>query len=159
MTEENVNMAGVSIDENNKEQLTDLQEYGINSAIIRLLGDLRKYMILTQMQMDLKQKSHQVQPIMREIHQYEEVKMIMDIRTDLDYIHGYTRDKIILTNMESIRTKFESAIHYLTSNMVNVKSPLDKDFTEILDEFLDKLKMLTEDIATKSIYDEHFKLQ
>jgi len=159
MTEEKVNMDSVGVEENNKEPLTDLQEYNISGAVVRLLGDLRKYMLLTQIQIDLQQKSHQIQPIMRELYQYEETKLIMDIRTDMDMVYAFTKDKIVITNMESIRNKFENAINYLSNNMLNVKSVLDKDYHEILDEFLDKLKMLSEDIAKKSIYDEHFKLQ
>jgi len=158
MIEEKVNMEGVNVEEN-KEALTDLQEYNINGAVIKLLGDLRKYMILTQLQMDLQGKSHQIQPVMREMYQFEETKMIMDIRTDMDYVYGYTRDKIVITNMEKIRSKFEHAVNYLSSNMVEVSSVLEKSFTEILDSFLDMLKMLTDDISTKSIYDENFKLQ
>ena len=158
MTEEKINMDGVNVEEN-KEPLTDLQEYNISSTVVKLLGDLRKYMLLTQVQIDLQKKPHQIQPIMREIYQYEEMKMIMDIRTDMDLVYAYTRDKIVITNMETIRNKFESAINYLSSNMMNVKSVLDKSYSEILDEFLDKLKMLADDITTKSIYEENFRLQ
>lgn len=158
MIEENVNMDGVQVDEG-KEPITDLQEYNINTAIVKLLGDLRKYMLLTQVQIDLQQKSHQIQPIMRELYQYEEMKLIMDIRTDMDMVYGYTRDKIVITNMESVRSKFEDAINYLSNSMVQVQSVLDKNYVEILDEFLDKIKMLTDDIARKSIYEDTFRLQ
>ena len=158
MTEEKINMDGVNVEEN-KEPLTDLQEYNISSTIVKLLGDLRKYMLLTQLQIDLQHKPHQVQPIMREVYQFEEMKLIMDIRTDLDMIYAYTKDNVIISNMDAIRDKFESAINYLTTNMMNVKSVLDKNYIEILDEFLDKLKMLANDIATKSIYEESFRLQ
>jgi hypothetical protein len=159
MTEENVNMDGVKVEEGGREPLTDLQEYGISSTIVKLLGDLRKYLLLTQVQIDLQQKSHQIQPIMRELYQYEEMKLIMDIRTDMDTVYAYTRDKIVITNMEVIRNKFENNINFLASNMGQVKSVLDKAYTDILDDFLEKMKKLTDDIATKSIYDEHFKLQ
>ena len=159
MIEEKINMDSVNVSEGmDQEPLTDLQAYGISSAVVRLLGDLRKYMLLTQVQIDLQNKSHQIQPIMRELYQYEEMKMIMDIRTDLDMVYAYTNDKIVITNMEAIRNKFELSINFLSSNMMKVQSVLDKNYTEILDEFLDKLKMLTDDIATKSIYDKHFKL-
>lgn len=158
MVEENVNMEGVAVDENKQEQLTDLQEYGIASNLVTLLGNLRKYIILTQIQIELQNKSHQIQPIMREIYQFEETKMIMDIRTNLDTFYAYTNDKIIAHNVELIRTRFEQTINFLGENMIQVKSVLDKNYIEILDEFSDKLKMLTDSLATKSIFDENFRI-
>ena len=56
------------------------------------------------------------------------------------------------------REKFEQAIGFVTSNMGGIESVLDKNYIEILDTFLDKLKILSNDVASKSIFDEHFKL-
>jgi hypothetical protein len=42
--------------------------------------------------------------------------------------------------------------------MVNVKSVLDSDYTEILDEFCDKLKILVDAISSKSIFEKSFSI-
>ena len=141
-----------------KEALTDLQVYGVSTSIVTLIGLLKKYIMLTQIQNELQTKSTHIQPIMRELYQFEETKMIMDIRTQFDMVFVYTKDAIIITNYAKIREKFELAIKYLTSNMVDVKSVLDKNYSEILDEFCDKLKFITDAISQKSIYDEQFTI-
>lgn len=138
--------------------LTDLQVYGINASVVKLLSKVRKYTILSQIQMELVHKSHQIQPLMREIYQFEETKMIMEIREEFDMFYVYTKDKTIMKNVEMLREKFEHAIGFVTSNMGGIESVLDKNYLEILDTFLDKLRLLSNDIASKSIFDEHFKL-
>ena len=157
MTEENVNMGEVDITDD-KEQLTDLQMYGISGSIVTLIGQLKKYIMLTQIQQELQTKPTQIQPIMRELYQFEETKMIMDIRTQFDMVFVYTKDAIVITNYGKVREAFELAINYLTSNMVNVKSVLDNSYSEILDEFCDKLKDIADAVSAKSIYDEQFKI-
>jgi len=155
MGEEQVNMGGVDVSEK-EEQLTDLQVYGISTSIVNLIGQLKKYIMLTQIQRELQTKSVQIQPIMRELYQYRETESIMDIRTQMDMVYVFTSDKIILANYTKIRESFELAIHYLTNNMANVKSVLDKDYIEILDEFCDKLKSLVDAISSKSIFEKGF---
>jgi len=157
MISEKINTDNVNVSEE-KEQLTDLQLYGVSGAIVTLIGLLKKYTILAQIQADLQQKPPQAQPIMREIYQFEETKMIMDIRTQFDMVYVYTRDPIVVNNFTMIREAFEQAILFLTSNMQNVQSVLEKNYVEILDEFSDKLKVITDNLISKSIYDEHFKL-
>jgi hypothetical protein len=157
MTENNeLNLDDVSVTEQNDEGLTDLQIYGLNSTIVRLLSKLRKYIVLTQLQMDLVEKPHTVQPIMREMYQFEETKMIMDIREEFDMFRVYTSDKIIIKNVNSLREKFEQAISFVTTNMQNVGSVFDKDYTEILDAFADKLQQINIKITSKSILSENF---
>lgn len=148
----------IAISEEKDNNLTDLQVYGINTSIVKLLSKIRKYTILIQLQMDLLSKSHTIQPIMREIYQFEETKMIMDIREEFDMFYVFTKDKIIMKNIELLREKFEYAINFVTTNMQSVESILDKNYIEVLDTFADKLKLITDDIASKSIFDEHFKL-
>lgn len=155
---ENLNLDNVAVTQHDDKGLTDLQIYGINSTVVRLLSKVRKYTILTQIQMSLLQKPQQIQPIMREIYQYEETQMIMDIREEFDMFYVYTRDKHVIHNAEMLRERFEQAISYVTSNMQNVTSVLDKSFVEILDTFSDQLQVLSTSIATKSIFDEHFKI-
>ncbi len=152
------NLNNISVTEEKDNNLTDLQIYGIHTTVIKLLSKIRKYSILIQIQMDLLNKSHQIQPIMREIYQFEETKMIMDIREEFDMFHVFTKDKIVVKNAETLRSKFEQAINFVTTNMQTVDSILDKNYLEILDTFADRLKLITNDIASKSIFDEHFKL-
>lgn len=154
----NYSMDDVDVSVNKEVGLTDLQIYGINASVVRLLSKVRKYTILCQIQIDLIHKSHAIQPMMREIYQFEETKMIMDIREEFDMFYVYTKDKIIMKNIEMLREKFEQAIGFVTSNMGGIESVLDKNYIEILDTFLDKLKILSNDVASKSIFDEHFKL-
>jgi len=153
-----INMDDVKISEKKEVGMTDLQIYGIKSTVITLLSKVRKYTLLTQIQMDLIKKSHQVQPIMREIYQFEETKMIMDIRADYDMFYVYATDKIVMKNVEMLREFFEQSIGFITTNMQTVNSILDKNYAEILDTFIDKLQHLSTNIATKSIFDEHFKI-
>lgn len=152
------NLNNVSVSEEKDDGLTDLQLYGIHTSVVKLLSKIRKYSILIQIQMDLLNKSHQIQPIMREIYQFEETKMIMDIREEFDMFYVFTKDKIVVKNVEIIRNKFEQAINFVTTNMQTVESILDKNYLEILDTFADRLKLITNDISSKSIFDEHFKL-
>jgi len=159
MSEEQIKMDGVNVSENQEEQLTDLQVYGISTSIVNLIGQLKKYIMLTQIQRELQTKTVQVQPIMRELYQYRETETIMDIRTQLDMVFVFTNDKVILENYTKIREAFELAIHYLTNNMANVKSVLDKDYTEILDEFCDKLKILVDSISARSIFEKGFTVK
>ena len=95
MTQE-IKMDSVSVSEDKNSGMTDLQVYGINSTVVRLLSKVRKYTILTQIQMSLTNKPQQIQPIMREIYQFEETKMIMDIREEFDMFYVYTRDKMVM---------------------------------------------------------------
>ncbi len=155
---EKLNLDEVAVGQHEDKGLTDLQIYGINSTVVRLLSKVRKYTILTQIQMGLLQKPPQIQPIMREIYQFEETQMIMDIREEFDMFYVYTRDKHVIHNAEMLREKFEQSIAYVTSNMQTVKSVLDKSFVEILDTFSDQLQILSASIASKSIFDEHFKI-
>ncbi len=148
----------VTDDSNVSESMTDLQVYGINKIIVTLLSNIRKYTILSQIQLELKNKPNQIHPIMREIYQFREMEMIMDIRANFDTFYVYTKDKIVIKNVENLREKFEYAINFLTTNMQSVESVLDKNYVEILDTFSDRLKLLANDVATKSIFDEHFKL-
>jgi hypothetical protein len=157
MTQE-IKMDSVSVSEDKNSGMTDLQIYGINATVVRLLSKVRKYTILTQIQMSLTNKPQQIQPIMREIYQFEETKMIMDIREEFDMFYVYTRDKIVIGNAEKLREKFEMAIKFVTTNMQTVESVVDKNFIEILDSFTDQLQILSSNIATKSIFDEHFRI-
>ena len=157
MDKTEVNMDNVKIDEE-KESLTDLQVYGVSKTVVTLLGLLKKYTILSQIQKDLSQKTPQAQPVMREFYQFEETKMIMDIRTQFDMVYVYTRDPIIVNNFQMLRDSFEAAITYLTGNMQDVTSILDKNYSEILDEFSDKLKVITDIITKRSIFDNNFKM-
>jgi hypothetical protein len=154
----NINIGEVDITEEQNKQLTDLQVYGISTSIVNLIGQLKKYILLTQIQKELQAKPVQIQPIMREMYQYRETETIMDIRTQLDMVYVYTVDEIVVKNYTKIRESFELAINYLTSNMSQVKSVLDKDYTEILDEFCDKLKEIADSVSQKSIFDEQFKI-
>jgi len=158
MEQTNINMDNVKVSQETDTGLTDLQMYGISSTIVSLLGAIKKYTILAQIQKDLQHKPPQAQPVMREFYQFEETKMIMDIRTQFDMVYVYTRDAIIVNNFQSLRDAFEQAIMFLTSGMQDVKSVHDKNYSEILDEFSDKLKAIADSIAKKSIYDEHFTL-
>lgn len=153
-----IDLNNVAVTEEKSDGMSDIQIYGINAAVVRLLSKVRKYTILTQIQMSLTHKPQQIQPIMREIYQFEETKMIMDIREEFDMFYVYTRDKSVIKNTEMLREKFEQAITYVTENMQNVNSVLDTSFIEILDTFTDKLQVLSNNIATKSIFDEHFKI-
>lgn len=157
MTEEQVNMSGVDVNEKD-DQLTDLQVYGISTSVVTVIGQLKKYILLTQIQRELQTKTVQVQPIMRELYQYRETETIMDIRTQFDMVYVFTADKTIIANFSKIRESFELAIHYLTNNMASVKSVLDKDYIEILDEFCDKLKSLVDSISSKSIFEKSFSV-
>jgi len=149
----------VEVSENMEESFTDVQLYGINSTVVNLLSKLRKYTILTQVQMELVNKSHQIQPLMREIYQFEEIKMVMDIRKEFDMFYVYAnKNKYILKNSEMLREKFEQAVGFITNNMQNVNSVLDKDYVEILDTFADRLQQISTTVAAKSIFDEHFKI-
>jgi hypothetical protein len=152
---ENINMGDVSVTEENG-GMTDLQIYGINGSIVKLLSKMRKYAILTQIQMELVNKPHNIQPIMREIYQFEETKMIMEIREEFDTFYVYTKDTIVLKNVEMLREKFEQSISFITSNMQQLNSILDKEYIEILDTFTDNLQQLSTAVASKSIFDEHF---
>lgn len=160
MTDETpeVNLDSVAVTEEKNVGLTDLQIYGINSTVVRLLSKVRKYTILTQIHMNLANKPQQIQPIMRELYQFEETKMIMDIREEFDMFYVYTRDKTVVRNAEMLRERFEQAIAYVTTSMQSVTSVLDKNFNEILDTFTDQLQTLSSNIASKSIFDEHFKI-
>ena len=159
MTEETtVNMDSVAVTEEKESGLTDLQIYGINATVVRLLSKVRKYTILTQIHMNLSNKPQQIQPMMREIYQFEETKMIMDIREEFDMFYVYTRDKTVVRNAEMLRERFEQSIAYVTTSMQSVTSVLDKNFNEILDTFTDQLQTLSSNIASKSIFDEHFKI-
>ena len=97
----------IKVSEDTEIGMTDLQIYGINAAVVKLLSKLRKYTILTQIQMELVNKSHQIQPLMREIYQFEETKMIMDIREEFDMFYVYTKDKYVIKNVEALRENFE----------------------------------------------------
>jgi hypothetical protein len=132
--------------------------YGISGSIVTLIGLLKKYILLTQIQKELQTKPVQIQPIMRELYQYRETESIMDIRTQFDMVFVYTKDDIVIRNFGAIRESFELAINYLTTNMVEVQSVLDRNYSEILDEFCDKLKAITDAVSTRSIYDEKFKV-
>lgn len=159
MTIQNQKTDNVEVSENMEEGFTELQLYGINSTVVNLLSKLRKYTILTQVQMELVNKSHQIQPMMREIYQFEEIKMVMDIRKEFDMFYVYAnKNKYILKNSEILREKFEQAVGFITSNMQNVKSVIDNDYVEILDTFADRLQQISTTVATKSIFDEHFKI-
>ena len=158
MNKTEVNMDNVQVGEEEKESLTDLQVYGVSGTIVTLLGMIKKYTILSQIQKDLSQKAPQAQPVMREFYQFEETKMIMDIRTQFDMVYVYTRDPIVVNNFQMIRDSFENAIAYLTGNMQEVTSILDQNYSEILDEFSDKLKVISDTITRKSIFDDHFKM-
>jgi hypothetical protein len=155
---EEVNMETVAVTEEKEQGLSDLQIYGINATVVRLLSKVRKYTILTQVHMNLSNKPQQIQPMMREIYQFEETKMIMDIREEFDMFYVYTRDKFVIRNAEMLREKFEQSITFVTTNMQTVNSVLDKNFNEILDTFTDQLQVLSANIASKSIFDEHFKI-
>lgn len=155
---EKLDLDNVAVGTHDDKGLTDLQIYGINGTVVRLLSKVRKYTILTQIQIGLLQKPPQIQPLMREIYQFEETQMIMDIREEFDMFYVYTRDKHVIRNAELLRDRFEQAISYVTSNMQTITSVLDKGFVEILDTFSDQLQVLSASIATKSIFDEHFKI-
>jgi len=148
----------IRVEETPNNQLTDLQVYGISSSIVTLIGYLKKYILLTQMLQELKNKSLQIQSLMREIYQFKETELIMDIRSQFDMVYVYTRDKTIINNFMMIRERFEQSIDYLTSNMLKINNIQDKNYNEILDEFCDKLKHLTDIVMTKSIFDENFKI-
>jgi hypothetical protein len=64
----------------------------------------------------------------------------------------------VIGNAEKLREKFEMAIKFVTTNMQTVESVVDKNFIEILDSFTDQLQILSSNIATKSIFDEHFRI-
>lgn len=158
MTEQN-NLDDIKVTENREDYLTDIQLYGINTAVVNLLSALRKYTILTQVQMELVNKSHNIQPLMREIYQFEEIKMVMDIRKEFDMFYVYAnKNKWVLKNSETLRKKFEQAITYITTNMQKINSVLDNSYTEILDTFCDMLQQISTNVASKSIFDEHFKI-
>ncbi len=157
MEENKINMDNVGVEEE-KEQLTDLQVYGISTSVVNLIGLLKKYILLTQIQKELQTKPVQIQPIMRELYQYRETESIMDIRTQFDMVFVYTKDPIVVANYNKVRESFELAVNYLTSNMVKVESVLDKNYGEILDEFCDKLKNITDAVSQRSIFDEQFKM-
>jgi len=158
MDKTEVNMSDVSVGETKDEGLTDLQIYGISGTVVTLLGMIKKYSILAQIQKEILHKPPQSQHIMREIYQFEETKMIMDIRTQFDMVYVYTLDKTIVTNFQTLRDSFEQSVLFLTSNIQTVDSFADKNYIEILDEFADKLQALADTIATKSIYEAGFKL-
>jgi len=151
-------MEEIEVNEAPEEGLTDLQVYGISGTVVQLLGLVKKYSILAQMQKEIMNKLPQTQPIMREIYQFEETKLIMDIRTQFDMVFVYTLDKTIVNNFQILRDGFESAILFLTTNLQDVTNFTDKNYIEILDEFTDKLTALADAIATKSIYESNFKI-
>jgi len=151
-------MEEIEVNEAPEEGLTDLQVYGISGTVVQLLGLVKKYSILAQMQKEIMNKLPQTQPIMREIYQFEETKLIMDIRTQFDMVYVYTLDKTIVNNFQVLRDGFESAILFLTTNLQDVTNFTDKNYIEILDEFTDKLTTLADAIATKSIYESNFKI-
>lgn len=146
-------MDDVNVSEINENSMTDLQIYGITSNVVHLLSNLRKYILLTQMQLDLVSKSYSLQPIMREIYQYREAELIMDIRANLDMVYVYTRDTIVLSNFDKIRNQFEMAVSYLGEHISKVQSITDKNYSEILDEFMEKLQSIATTIATKNIFE------
>lgn len=146
-------MDDVNVSEINENSMTDLQIYGITSNVVHLLSNLRKYILLTQMQLDLVSKSYSLQPIMREIYQYREAELIMDIRANLDMVYVYTRDTIVLSNFDKIRNQFEMAVSYLGEHISKVHSITDKNYSEILDEFMEKLQSIATTIATKNIFE------
>lgn len=158
MNEENLDLNEVEVTEENKleNSLTELQIYGVNTNTVRLLSKIRQYIVLTQIQMDLIGKSHSIQPIMREIYQFEETKMIMSIREEFDMFRAYTTDHIVLKNVNSIREKFEFAISFVTGNMQNVESVHDKNYVQILDTFADKLQNIASILTKKSVLNENF---
>lgn len=159
MTDKNIVNDAVEISEKNEESFTELQLYGINETVVNLLSKLRKYTILSQVQMELVKKSHNVQPLMREIYQFEEIKMIMDIRKDFDMFYVYaSKSKNVLKNSELLREKFEQAVGFITQNMQKIDSVLNTDYVEILDTFADRLQQISTSVATKSIFDEHFSV-
>lgn len=138
--------------------MTDLQVYGINSTIVRLLSKLRQYTLLSQVQMNLFNKPQSVQPVMREIYQFEELKVVMTLREEFDMFGVYTKDVIVMRNVDKLREKFEQAVSYLTTNMTENKGVHNQAHIEILDTFADNLQQLSETVATKSIFDEHFTI-
>lgn len=156
---EQKNMDNVEVSDSDPIGLTDLQIYGINGSVVRLLSKVRKYTILTQIQMELVNKSHQIQPIMREIYQFDEIKMVMEIREEFDMFHVYTTDKCVCRNVDVIRDKFDNAISFVTTNMGGLKGGImDKEYSEILDTFADMLQQIATTISQKSIFDEQFKI-
>lgn len=157
MSEETkINLDSVSVTEQTETELTELHMFGINSTTIRLLSKLRKYIVLTQIQMDLVEKSHAVQPIMREFYQFEETKMIMEIREEFDMFRVFTSDKLVIKNLNSIRENFEQAISFVTHHMQAVESVFDKNYVEILETFADRLQQINNKLTTKSILNENF---
>jgi len=151
---ENLEDVSVSSKDNT---MTELQVYGITGTIVQLLNYLKKYIMLTQLQIDLVQKNYQVRNILKELYMYEETKLVMDIRSQLDMVYVYTTDDIVVENFQRIRNKFEDALSYLTSNMLeqgkegNLK---DEDYISILEPFMNKLKRITEEISSKPIFEK-----
>jgi hypothetical protein len=93
---------------------------------------------------------------MREIYQYSETQMIMDIREELDMYRVYASDRIVIKNVMHVREKFEQAISYVTENMQTVESVIDKSYIEILDTFIDSLHQLTDKLTKKSILSDQY---
>lgn len=159
MENKDVNLDQVSVTDSKESAMTDLQIYGISSVVVRLLSKLRKYTILTKIQIELIHKPHQVQPVMREIYQFEETKMVMDIREEFDMFYVYGRDEIVNKNAEMLRENFEQSISFVTTNMMKIDgNTLGKEYAEILDSFADKLQQISTTLASKSIFDENYKL-
>jgi len=147
--EEEIDLNDVEVTEVDETGLTDLQLYGLNATSVRLLSKIRQYIVLTQIQIDLVDKSHSIQPIMREIYQFEETKTIMSIREEFDMFRVYTSDKIVTLNVNQIRERFEQSISFVTSNMQAVNSVYDKGYVQILDTFADKLQQVALTITSK----------
>lgn len=157
--EQDLKMEDVNVTEENEHKLSEAQIHGINSCVIKLISRVKQYTILTAIQMELVKKSHLVQPIMREFYQYEETKMVTEIREVLDMFYVYAaHDKIVMKNVGIIREKFEYAIGFVTNNMQRVSSVMDKDYMEILDSFADMLSTLIKHISSKPIFDAGFKI-
>lgn len=154
-----IDMNDVEVAEESEHQLSEAQIFGINSTVIVLLSRLKQYAMLTAVQMELTKKSHQIQPIMREIYQYEEMKNVTLIRESFDMFYVYaSHDKIVIKNVGIIREKFEQAMMYVTSNMQKVESVMDKNYLEVLDSFADMITMIIKHASVKPIFSEDFKI-
>jgi hypothetical protein len=140
-------------------EFSELEVNGINSTIIHMIGLLKKYILLIQVQKELKTKPMQAQPVMRELYQYEEMKLIMDIRTMFDMVYAYTKNKQVITNFDKVRNSFEDAIYFITENMNKIKNIYDKNYEELLEEFSDKLRFIVETLTSVSIFKEEFQIK
>jgi len=153
------NTDNIEVTSENEHTLTEAQILGINTSIVRILSKLKQYSILIAIQMDLIKKSHNIQLIMREFYQYEETKVVTEIREILDMFYVYAaHDKIVMQNINIIRGKFEHAIEFVSTHVRTLTSFMDKNYSEILDTFSDMLAVLIEHISVKPIFDPNYKI-